>query len=131
MQLFTKANAEINAKNFDADVFIMVMFMGGVSFNRIGATNVKYKKGDGTRLTYLSMTLPKNPKGYNRLKLHYHDNEQVDMEFYTESEIPGLKGTRVGETVMFDKITLEYLGQAFENVMELNLGGKKDENPFE
>lgn len=131
MQLFAKTNAKINAKNFDADVFIMVMFMGGVSFNSIGATNVQYKKGDGTRLTFLSMTLPENPKGYNRLKLHYHNNEKVDMEFYTESEVPGLEGTRVGKTDYFSEITLEYLGQAFENVMELNLGGKKEENPFE
>lgn len=132
MQLFTKANDEINAKDFDADVFLMVMFMGGAFFNKIGATNVKYRKGEGTRRTWLRMNLPENTKGFNRLKLHYHDdNEKVDMEFYTMSEVAGLKPMRVGKTDFLDGMTLDYLGNAFTNVMDIDLGGTKDENPFE
>lgn len=145
MQVFTDFNEKMGAKRFDADAFTLVLMLGGHAFCKFtGSTKLTFKKGKAEVrsesgqvltpevLTWVRMNLKENPKGFNRLKLHYHPDEKVDMEFYTVSDVPGLEDLLVGETVLFKEIPGEYLYQAFQNVT--GIGAEEattDENPFE
>jgi hypothetical protein len=134
-QFATDFNKHIGSKRFDADAFMMVIKLGGHAFCKYsGSTNLTYRKGKGERLTYVAMHLAENPKGYNRLKLHYRPDETVDMEFYTVSDVPGLENVLVGEPALVKAIAVDYLGQAFEHVTGLNMSGTTttdEENPFD
>lgn len=113
MQLFPEFNEKMAAEHFDADAFMMLIKLGASDFQKFsGSTNLSFRKGTPTRPTFVRMELPENEAGFTRLKLHYVADDVVDMEFYTYTPMPGMKGLKSHVRVA-EKVKYEYMGDVY------------------
>lgn len=124
MQLFPEFNEKMAGSHFDADAFTLMLHLGRHHFcNLVGATNLCFRTGKGKRLTYVRMDLQENEGGFDRLKIHYQDNEKVRMEFYMYQPMPGGLKPLKGPITTVEEVELNYMFQVFREVTGFNLEG--------
>jgi len=128
MQLFPEFNEKMAGRGFDADAFTLVMHLGAHNFcNLVGATNLVFRRGKGTRPTFVRMNLKANEGGFDRLKIHYQGNEKVRMEFYMYQPMPGGMKPLKGPVTTLEDVELEYMFDVFLQVTGFQVQGDEPE----
>lgn len=122
MQLFPEFNEKMAGRGFDADAFTLVLHLGAAPFCKlVGATNLCFRKGQGSRPTYVRMDLPENEGGFDRLKIHYQADETVRMEFYMFTPMPGGMKPLKGPVTVVEGVELPYMFEVFKEIIGLDL----------
>lgn len=128
MYLFADFNEKMAGRGFDADAFTVVLELGAAHFCKlVGATNLGFKKGDGTRKAYVRMDLQPNEGGFDRLEIHYQADDKMRMDFYMYQPMPGGLPAIKGKVSSVKDVEMEYMFDIFRRVTGFELEGDEPE----